>query len=92
MVYAFYNDHGQAVYVGMTRDIGRRITQHMAGPFWREVARIETWRYTNTMDAHAEERRLISELGPRWNIHDNEPDLADIARARRRATRHDAAS
>lgn len=87
MVYAFFDDREEAVYVGVTRNIARRLAQHMTGPFWREVHRIETWRYDNTFDAHREELRLIAEFGPRWNIHANERPLADRARARRRAAK-----
>lgn len=85
MVYAFYNDREEAVYVGVTRNIANRLARHMSGPFWNEVHRIETWRYFNTLDAHREEDRLIRELGPRWNIQANDRNLAEQARTRRAA-------
>lgn len=85
MVYAFFDDRERAVYVGVTRNIAKRLAAHMAGPFWNEVHRIETWRYPNTLDAHQEENRLIAALGPRWNIQANDRQLADEARARRAA-------
>lgn len=85
MVYAFYDERDDPVYVGVTLNIAKRLASHMAGPFWSEVHRIETWRFLNTYDAHEEERRLIAHLGPRWNIQDNDPFLAEMARERRKA-------
>lgn len=71
VIYAFIGYDDACLYVGQTRDIGKRVYDHMAHfePFAfhaREVVIVD--KAETRADAHAAERAAIQRLNPRFNI------------------------
>lgn len=68
-LYRFYGDTGQLLYVGITNDPARRISQHAAKKnWWRAVRGISLEWYSNREDAAAAEKRAIAIEKPMTNI------------------------
>lgn len=67
-VYEMYAADGAALYVGCSRNVGPRLSQHSNGqPWWPEVARVEINSYPNQAEGLAAERERIKTLDPRHN-------------------------
>lgn len=70
VVYRFYDDEDQLLYVGCTNSTHRRFAEHFATPArgWQaEVARIETFQYPDRRSAEESEARAIFTEGPLFN-------------------------
>ena len=89
MVYALYDSAGDALYVGMTGDLPRRLAVHARKEWWRQVDHLNASLYPTRDEARAGERRLIDDLQPAWNIQGAEAgsELAREGHRRRRAAR-----
>lgn len=89
MVYTLYAANGDALYVGQTADLSRRLAQHARKLWWGDVDRVEATRHPDRDAARHRERQLIDDLEPLWNIQGTEVG-AEIAREghrRRKAAR-----
>jgi hypothetical protein len=73
VVYRFYDDEDQLVYVGCTNSVERRMAEHFpprspAGGWWAEVARVETTTpYPDRRSGTEAESRAILTEGPLYN-------------------------
>lgn len=86
VVYEFYDQDGEPVYVGFTSDLIQRLQTHRASAMWREVTEIHTQTYPDRRAAQDEEARLIRQLQPRWNFQHTDR-ASDAARERHRRRR-----
>lgn len=71
-VYAFYDESGVLLYIGMTWDIKERFKQHArTKPWWPDVAKkvVEPTRYRP--EAIRREQSLIRTLRPKYNVRHN---------------------
>lgn len=66
-VYELWSDR-ECLYVGMTINVGARLTAHTKQPWWRYVADVKARRYGHRDDAWAEEAATIARYQPRHNI------------------------
>jgi GIY-YIG catalytic domain len=68
-LYRFFGPGGDLLYVGITKDPGRRWGQHAAGrPWWHEVGRIDIERWPSRTAVLAAERAAIQNEHPRYNV------------------------
>jgi len=83
--YRAYNSDGQCLYVGMSSNALRRVTDHAYLSGWYgEVSRIEIDRHDSHESALAHEKLLIASAQPRWNVqHGADPVVRRSARKRR---------
>ena len=85
--YAYYDDQGFPLYVGLATDVLERFEQHMSNDPWAsEIASISVWsNYKNKTEAAIAEKNLIGSLHPKYNMtfssyrpdtsFDQKPDL-----------------
>ena len=73
-VYEFYDRSGQALYVGCTSNLARRLTHHSMSAWWEDVVETYSNRYVNRAIARTEELRLIHELQPLHNAQGTEQE------------------
>ena len=76
-VYSIFNDEGNALYVGITRNIRRRFQEHARlAAWWSEAHRYQDIQMTNMTDARTVEKALIRAYQPNHNIRHTliEPD------------------
>lgn len=76
-VYALFNDEGQALYVGITKNIRRRFQEHARlAAWWPEASRYQDIPISNMRDARTVERALIRAYRPNHNVRHtlDEPD------------------
>lgn len=66
-VYEFYTEDGTCLYVGCSAQVGTRIQQHVAKPWWLEVARIEVNKYSDFHAGRQAEKEQIEHLSPVHN-------------------------
>lgn len=72
-VYRIYDKAGELVYIGLTNNLCQRIANHWGGaPFKAQMHAVEWETFDTKKKALAVERRLIEDLGPRWNVAHNE--------------------
>lgn len=73
-LYRFYNDAGQLLYIGITRDPSARWKKHSAGkPWWTEVRNITVQPFPDRDSALRAERAAITDEQPRYNVAHNQP-------------------
>ena len=67
-VYRAYNKMGTLIYVGITCDVGRRMSQHKAQkPWWGKVQKITIRKYDTRQEAERIERQSILRYKPKYN-------------------------
>lgn len=67
-VYSLVNKSGEAIYIGVSSDVTKRIKTHRSKPWWDEV---DTWKVTERMpypDAEQMEHEMIFAQKPRYNV------------------------
>lgn len=70
-LYRFFDQDGALLYIGISADVRRRISQHRKDkPWWKESARIEMEHYPNAEEARAAEKIAIKTENPRHNVAD----------------------
>lgn len=72
-VYILYNELGAPIYVGRSKDVKRRLTDHIKGRngsehFYREISRIRVYLEDNPFFVDVYEAFLINELKPAYNL------------------------
>lgn len=79
-LYRFYSRGGTLLYVGITNNITRRVTQHDADkPWFEQAARIEVEHFDTRRQAQAREAAAIEVENPLYNIHHNRGrEVADV--------------
>lgn len=89
MVYALYASDGEALYVGMSADLPRRLAAHARKEWWSLVDHLDASLYPDRDSARQVERRLIDDLQPLWNVQGAEAgaELAREGHRRRKAAR-----
>jgi len=73
-VYEFYDRSGQALYVGCTVDLARRLAHHAMSEWWVDVVETYSNRYVNRVTARNEELKLIHDLQPLHNTQGTEQE------------------
>lgn len=68
VLYRFYGSDDALLYVGITRGMQRRFTEHSHKPWWPEVARAATELYPTRMAAAIAEHAAITSENPRYNV------------------------
>ena len=74
-VYTCYSGDGEALYIGCSLNMPRRVRQHRATkPWWHEVERIDVWptNATEIWIAEDMERWKIKRDRPRYNVRHND--------------------
>lgn len=72
-VYLMYDEHEHLLYVGITNDLMTRMRSHYREKPWiEEVSSLVTSLYPSREEAKARESRLIQELGPVYNVAENQ--------------------
>lgn len=66
-VYILLDTDGQAVYVGCTVNLPRRLTQHAKKDYWADVDHVEATRWPDEATGYEVEKRTIAALNPRVN-------------------------
>lgn len=66
-VYAAFDSSDGVLYVGVTSNVNRRLTEHRSKPWWPMVAAVETSRALPRDAAYALERSLIRKHSPEFN-------------------------
>ena len=70
-VYRLWNESGDLLYVGISKTLVSRLTQHDESQPWAaEVASVTAKRYPNRDKARAAEIEAIQKENPRYNIRD----------------------
>ena len=68
-LYRFFDADGDLLYVGITRNLNLRLTQHAADkPWWASVARKTLVWYPSRSDAAHAEGKAIREERPQFNV------------------------
>lgn len=81
-VYRMYDEDGRLLYVGISRTMARRLTEHHREQPWaHEIASVAGKRYTSREAARAAEIEAIRTEGPAYNIQDRDKK-ADAQRER----------
>jgi len=71
-LYRFYGADDALLYVGLTRNPGRRFEKHAGDKsWWHAVARIQLEQFGNLADLREAERRAIAAEHPQYNIRMN---------------------
>ena len=69
VVYRAYDDEGTLLYIGLTRNLGRRMSEHERSSAWfRWMARYEVSGPYNEGWAYSLEGRLIARMCPVFNL------------------------
>lgn len=85
IVYRLYDEHHALLYVGVTNNVDRRMAEHSVDKvWWMEVADIEFDCYGDREEAELEERIVIWQERPRYNIR-RDIEQTHIPRPGRRA-------
>jgi len=72
-LYRFFNHDGQLLYVGITLNLGSRLTKHRDDkPWWAEVARVMVAQFDSREEVLAAEKVAIRTEQPKYNIQYNE--------------------
>lgn len=67
-VYYFFDETGELLYVGRTKNFMRRLTAHAVDTSWfRDVRKVMVEPFSANQDAIDVEMRMIAELRPRFN-------------------------
>lgn len=67
--YTCWDDTGRVIYVGATRNLSGRLTDHGRISWWApQVAKVKAKVYPTYTDALTAEKALIREHLPRWNV------------------------
>lgn len=66
-VYVFYDKHGDALYVGKTRDLSSRMRGHRKAKFYPYIYSILLYKCDNGLDLDVLETLVINELRPKHN-------------------------
>ena len=67
-LYRFFDSDNRLLYVGISFQLGMRMSRHRNSRRWREIARIElTWHENRTAAAAAEDAAIKTE-SPLWNV------------------------
>lgn len=68
--YAYYDEQGIPLYVGLATDVLERFEQHMSNDPWAsEITSISVWsNYKNKAEAAIAEKNLIGSLQPKYNV------------------------
>lgn len=76
-VYVWRGEHGEPLYVGQTLDIVDRTEKHLRSSPWAfEAWSLEVRRSTKGLRL-AQEKALIKELSPKYNVMHNESAMGD---------------
>jgi len=68
-VYRCFDATGRLIYVGSTANLFGRLDQHRKGSWWSpQVAKVSAKVYRDGPTARTEERRIIRNENPRWNV------------------------
>jgi predicted GIY-YIG superfamily endonuclease len=71
-VYRAYSTHGYLLYVGIAKDVERRMADHRrSSPWFVDAARIDIKHYPNRWQAENAEREAIRAEQPIWNVVGN---------------------
>jgi len=70
-VYVLRDDDRRVLYVGCTREIGRRLSRHRLRPWGHRIVHIEMTPHDDYIAATSAERALIVELDPEFNTADS---------------------
>lgn len=82
-LYRFYNSRHQLLYIGITNNITRRLTQHDADkPWFHQAATIKVEHYPTRKEALAHEAAAIVAEKPLYNIHHNQGRTAQAPAGR----------
>lgn len=69
VVYRFYGDAGELLYVGISLAAVQRMSAHKSNqPWWPDVARVDFVHYPDREAARAAEKVAIQDERPRYNI------------------------
>lgn len=78
VLYRFYDHADVLLYVGLTADPGRRITQHRSTKsWWHQVSRVELEHFETLYEVRTAEAIAIREEAPLYNVHLSRRTLAD---------------
>jgi predicted GIY-YIG superfamily endonuclease len=81
-VYRMYDEDGRLLYVGISKTLATRLTQHHRDKPWaHEIASVTGKRYTSRDAARAAEIQAIGTEGPAYNVQDRDKK-ADAHRER----------
>ena len=81
-VYRLWNEADELLYVGISKTLVTRLTQHDATQPWSaEVASVTAKKYPNRDKARAAEIEAIQTEGPRYNIRDRVKEIDWAAEA-----------
>lgn len=72
-VYCCIDIAGQVLYVGASRNVEKRITQHRAKAWWPMVTLIEVYEQSDWTTALRVERGLLREFSPEFNVQSVDP-------------------
>lgn len=67
LLYRIYGPQNVLIYVGITNDYDKRMSQHSEKFWWREVRRITTAKYSTRKDAAIAETAAIRDEAPKYN-------------------------
>ena len=69
ILYRFYGDGDQLLYIGVTADPGKRMSAHSQNkPWWNLVRNITMQNFPNRMQLMRSEKEAIKAENPRFNI------------------------
>lgn len=78
VLYRFYDHADVLLYVGLTADPGRRITQHRSTKsWWPQVSRVELEHFETMNEVRTAESIAIRDEAPLYNVHLSRRTLAD---------------
>lgn len=81
-VYRMYDDDGQLLYVGISKTLATRLTQHHRDKPWAaQIASVVGKRYTSREAARAAEIEAIQKENPQYNIQDRAKSVDRVKQA-----------
>ncbi len=73
-LYRFYSATNELLYIGVTRDLERRLAQHLNEKHWYfDIERIKVEHFRTRWAAEDAEKKAIAVEFPKYNLKDNEP-------------------
>ena len=75
-IYKFYNETEECIYIGKTKNLKIRISEHKNRTWWGEVVKITYANFNNSYELNVFEPYLIYKLKPKYNIEYK--DIKDI--------------
>jgi hypothetical protein len=66
-IYVLRDSHGDALYVGISGNVGARLSQHLLKPWGDQVATVELLDVADETDPYAAEQQVIGSEKPRYN-------------------------